>query len=258
MSKHFSWRGGSDISNTTGILIWSEIFTHDYDNGEKVAIILMDTQGSYDSHSSIQGYSTVFALSVMLSSVLCYNLMNNLRENDLEYLDLYTEYGKLLLNESPKSKPFQMLLFIVRDWPFAYEYKFGYNGGEEVVNERLGISYKQTENMKKLRNNLKASFEHINGFLMPYPGNDVAQNECYDGDINSISNKFKDILHELVPRIFAPENLVVKKINGQKIRAKDWIEYAKAYVKVFNGKNAPEAKCIFDVSGFLFWVWNEL
>lgn len=96
MRKCFSWRGGCDTPDTIGILIWSEIFTHDYDDGE-MAIILMDTQGSFDSNNSVRDCSTIFAMSAMLSSVLCYNLMNNIREDDLQYLHMFTEYGKLLL-----------------------------------------------------------------------------------------------------------------------------------------------------------------
>lgn len=38
----FKWRGGKN-PETNGIWMWSEIFTHDYENGDKIAIILLDT-----------------------------------------------------------------------------------------------------------------------------------------------------------------------------------------------------------------------
>ncbi|XP_055307426.1 atlastin-like [Sitodiplosis mosellana] len=248
LRKCFSWRSGCDIPDTIGILIWSEIFTHDSDDGEKLAIILMDTQGSFDSNSSVRDCSTIFAMSAMLSSVLCYNLMNNIREDDLQYLHLFTEYGKLSLDESPEEKPFQVLLFVVRDWQFAYQYKFGYVGGEGVVTKRLEKNNKQTEDMKKLRDQLKSSFEHIRGFLMPHPGDAVTQDENYGGQISLIAAQFKDALQELVPNILAPENLIIKKINGRKVRAKDFIQYLKSYMAVFNGKDMPEPKSIFEAT----------
>lgn len=57
------------VRETTGIWMWSEIFTHDFDNGDKVAIILLDTQGIFDLKSSLKEFTTIFALSTMFSSV---------------------------------------------------------------------------------------------------------------------------------------------------------------------------------------------
>ena len=43
----FHWRGGSE-RDTTGKLIWSEVFTAHTRRGKEVAIVLMDTQGAFD------------------------------------------------------------------------------------------------------------------------------------------------------------------------------------------------------------------
>lgn len=83
---------------------------------------------------------------------------------------------------------------------------------------------------------------------MPYPGDAVTQDENYDGQMSLIATKFKDALKDLVPNILAPENLIVKKINGQKVRAMDFIQYLKSYMEVFNGKDMPEPKSIYEVS----------
>ncbi|EPY74418.1 atlastin-1 isoform 1 [Camelus ferus] len=64
----FSWRGGSE-RETTGIQIWSEIFLIDKPDGKKVAVLLMDTQGTFDSQSTLRDSATVFALSTMISSI---------------------------------------------------------------------------------------------------------------------------------------------------------------------------------------------
>uniref|UniRef100_A0A7N9IEL4 Atlastin GTPase 3 n=1 Tax=Macaca fascicularis TaxID=9541 RepID=A0A7N9IEL4_MACFA len=58
----FSWRGGSD-PETTGIQIWSEVFTVEKPGGKKVAVVLMDTQGAFDSQSTVKDCATIFALS---------------------------------------------------------------------------------------------------------------------------------------------------------------------------------------------------
>lgn len=83
----FSWRGGSE-RNTIGMLVWPEVFLHDYPNGKKVAILLMDTQGMFDSKTTFDGSVSIFALSTMLSSVEIYNISNNIQEDHLQYLSV--------------------------------------------------------------------------------------------------------------------------------------------------------------------------
>lgn len=39
----FSWRGGAE-RDTTGILLWSQVYKVKTPSGEEVAVILMDTQ----------------------------------------------------------------------------------------------------------------------------------------------------------------------------------------------------------------------
>ena len=45
----FHWRGGAE-RDTTGILMWSEVFEVKLPNGKDVAVVLMDTQGAFDSN----------------------------------------------------------------------------------------------------------------------------------------------------------------------------------------------------------------
>ena len=66
--KGFSWRGGSE-RDTTGILMWSEPFVIKTDDGKELAIVLMDTQGAFDSEYTLKDSATVFALSTMTSSI---------------------------------------------------------------------------------------------------------------------------------------------------------------------------------------------
>jgi hypothetical protein len=70
----------------------------------------MDTQGAFDSQSTVKDCATVFALSLMISSIHVYNLMQNLQEDDLQHLHLFTEYGKIALEDSNET-PFQVGFF---------------------------------------------------------------------------------------------------------------------------------------------------
>lgn len=225
--------------------MWSEIFTYDYENGERVAIILLDTQGIFDQQSSARVCTTVLALSMMLSSVQCYNVMQKIR--DLTNLELFTDYGRLVQEQSHE-KAFQKLIFIVRDWPFAFETDYGWNG-KTVMNETLAVTDDQADDMRRLRDGIQLSFDEVTGFLMPHPGTIVAQTNKFTGDLQQISPEFVNYTKELVPAIFAPENLIMKRINGDKVRAQDLLQYLEAYVTAFNSAELiPQAKSIFMVS----------
>ncbi|XP_048504895.1 atlastin [Athalia rosae] len=236
----FSWRGGSE-RDTTGILMWSQVFKGLLPSGEKVAIILMDTQGAFDSQSTVRDCATVFALSTMLSSVQIYNLSQNIQEDDLQHLQLFTEYGRLALERSG-STPFQRLQFLVRDWSFPYEAEYGADGGKKILLRRLEISQMQHSELQSLRKHIKSCFSDISCFLMPHPGLKVATNPNFDGRLSEIESEFKVQLRTLVPMLLAPENLVTKKIDGQVVKARDLLEYFKSYIKIYKGDELPEPK----------------
>ncbi|VDP95156.1 unnamed protein product, partial [Echinostoma caproni] len=103
----FPWRGGSE-RYTTGILLWSEPFLFTLPSGEEVAVLLMDTQGSFDSTSTVRQCATVFALSTMLSSLQVYNIHGNIQEDHLQHLHLFTEYGRLAMESETADTPFQV------------------------------------------------------------------------------------------------------------------------------------------------------
>ncbi|XP_053613565.1 atlastin isoform X1 [Plodia interpunctella] len=236
----FSWRGGSE-RDTTGILMWSEIFKATLDDGEKVAIILLDTQGAFDSESTVRDCATVFALSTMLSSVQIYNLSQNIQEDDLQHLQLFTEYGRLALEDSGRT-PFQRLQFLVRDWSFPYEAPYGAEGGQSILQRRLKVSDKQHPELQSLRKHITSCFAEIACFLMPHPGLRVATNPHFDGRLSDIEPEFKRSLQQLVPMLLAPQNLVPKLINGQKVKCKDLVQYFKSYMNIYKGNELPEPK----------------
>ncbi|KAK0157616.1 hypothetical protein PV328_011331 [Microctonus aethiopoides] len=236
----FSWRGGSE-RDTTGILMWSKVFPCTLKNGEKIAIILMDTQGAFDSQSTVRDCATVFALSTMLSSVQIYNLSQNIQEDDLQHLQLFTEYGRLALEKSG-SVPFQRLQFLVRDWSYPYEAPYGADGGHKILQRRLEISDRQHPELQSLRKHIKSCFSDISCFLMPHPGLTIATNPKFDGRLSEIQTDFKEQLRILVPTLLAPENLLTKKINGQTVRARDLLEYFKSYIRIYKGDELPEPK----------------
>lgn len=219
MSNGFQWQSGQ---KRNGIWMWSEIFTHDFENGDKVAIILLDTQGMFDDKTSLKTYSSIFALS--MSKIIC-----------------NTEYGRLALQHS-NEKPFQKLIFLVRDWPNAFETSYGYHE-EKVIDGIFAGNDDQTYEMREMRKRIAQSFDKIGAFLMPFPGTV----DKFTGNLEQIDPEFIKYVKELVAVLFAPENLTIKQINGQKVRAGDLSVYLQAYLQIFNGDTMPELDTVLMV-----------
>lgn len=66
--------------------------------------------------------------------------------------------------------------------------------------------------------------------------------------VSDIEPDFKKQLQKLVPMMLAPENLVVKEIGGQKVKAKELLQYFKSYLEIYRGDELPEPKSMLVVS----------
>ncbi|BES97122.1 Guanylate-Hypothetical protein protein, N-terminal domain [Nesidiocoris tenuis] len=239
----FPWSGGSSRS-TTGILIWSKLFVCTTSKNGNVCVILIDTQGIFDGESTVQEWATVFAISTMISSVQIYNLSQNIQEDDLQHLELFIEYGRLAQSKTGR-KPFQKLLFLVRDWSYPYEHGYGAIGGKELLEKRLKTKDDQHVELQNIRRNIKSCFEQIDCFLMPHPGLKVASDPMFNGSLADIDPIFRAKLKELIRLVMTPANLVVKRVHGEVVTTKDLLTYLKKYVAVFNSGKLPEPKSLF-------------
>lgn len=75
------------MRDTTGIKIWSDVFLYeDPSTGDEIAIIIMDTQGLFDSETSTEGNARIFSLGTLISSVQVLNLMQIIQEDHLQWV----------------------------------------------------------------------------------------------------------------------------------------------------------------------------
>ena len=241
----FSWKSGVD-RDTTGLIIWSDVFLYDAPNGEKIAIVLMDTQGLFDNQTTIADNSKIFALGTLLSSVQILNLFSIIQEDHLQYLQFATEFAKFASNSSAGGKPFQSFMFLIRDWNNPDEYEFGNVGGVNYMNKVLTAKPDQSPELKSVREFIKASFDKLGCCLMPYPGKDVARNKEYDGRWSKMDEDFLNELKLVIPSLLAPENLVVKKINGVEMNSNLLNEFIQSSFALFRSNQLPEAQSIFE------------
>ncbi|NXS64019.1 ATLA2 protein, partial [Brachypteracias leptosomus] len=188
-----------------------------------VAVLLMDTQGAFDSQSTIKDCATVFALSTMTSSVQK-NVVYMLDTYTFFFYQLFTEYGRLAMEEIYQ-KPFQFLLPLF-----------------------LQVKQNQHEELQNVRKHIHSCFSNLGCFLLPHPGLKVATNPNFDGRLNDIDEDFKKELRNLVPLLLAPENLVEKEISGSKVTCRDLVEYFKAYIKIYQGEELPHPKSMLQAT----------
>lgn len=92
--------------------------------------------------------------------------MHNLQEDNLHVLEVFLEYGRLAL-ETVHEKPFQKLVFLIRDWSFPYDHSYGFEGGAELLEEKLRIKENMAEQLQRVRRKIRECFSELGCFLMP-------------------------------------------------------------------------------------------
>jgi atlastin len=242
----FSWRSGSE-RETTGVLMWSDVFLATKETtGEKLAIIVTDTQGLFDNESTVKENTRIFALSTLISSMQVLNLSNNIKENELEYLQFATEFANFVADNTlgEDSKPFQNLLFLIRDWENDKEYAFGFNGGDEYVNKILAFRTDQAEELQLVRQRLKSMYEKLGCCLLPYPGKKVARGNNFFGEWNSMDEDFMPELKNSIETLLNLNALVPKRVNGKALKASEFKGYLVLYFESFLSDNLPEPKSL--------------
>jgi atlastin len=218
----FSWRGGRE-RNTTGIWLWGEVFMRQLpETGEEVAVLLMDTQGMFDSRLTQMLTACIFGLSTLISSHQIYNVQNRIQEDNLQHLALFTEYGRIAHSKqreaeaeegqegggaapapapAPASAAFQRLEFLVRDWQ-------EYEGLEEdelrgkvaemdtYLHEVLETESREHKDLRDVREHIHECFDDVGAFLLPHPGFEVV-NPNFDGDVEKIRKPFRTLCESL-------------------------------------------------------------
>ena len=245
----FSWKSGG-TRDTTGIILWSDVFLETNEIGENLAIILMDSQGLFDSKTSPADNSRIFALGTLISSVQIFNLNDVIQENQLQYLQLATDYAKLAAMDNRQSfeiKPFQKLLFLIRDWNYPDDQPYGFVGGNSYLKKNLKVENNQHESLKSVREYIFTSFQDITCCLLPHPGSSVTRSN-YDGSWSKMDEDFKNELKTLIETLLDPKKLVIKKINNQELSAADLKNYIEVYFRVFQSNDIVGAQSLYELT----------
>lgn len=246
--KGFEWQGGTERV-TSGIHIWSKPFICENQNKETVAVLLMDTQGVFDNDSSVKDCASIFALTNLISSVQIYNLMQQLQEDDLQHLEFFAAFGKLVVKESNETDINNAkFIYLIRDWASPYEYPYGKDGGNGYIKKQLEINSNQQEELQELRKKLGKYFPNIGGFLLPHPGKAVVTKKAYNGQVKDLDDDFVDNVKLFVNHILSKEMLIAKRIHDKAVTGEDIVKYIKAYVELLEKGEYPSPKTAFQAT----------
>ncbi|GMR55439.1 hypothetical protein PMAYCL1PPCAC_25634, partial [Pristionchus mayeri] len=240
----FTWRQ-SKKAVTEGILMWPEPFSVKNARGEEIVILLMDTEGAFDHKSSMTQCATVFALSALLSSMLVYNVSQDVQEDTLNHLQFFASYGSYALDNSEGTSPFQSLLFLIRDWQNDNEY--GFEAGRRHLDDMMKAQASSNPSMQHLRRDIQRSFVDIKCALLPYPGEKISRGSEGAITVNDMKPDFREQLGSLVPYLIG--NLLrSKEIGGKQINGNEFLQFFDSYIKIFASGVVPEPKSVFDAT----------
>ena len=197
----FENRGAFAISagterNTRGILFWNKPYVIRQSNGEKMCVLIMDTQGLWDPYTGNEFNCSIFGLSCLLSSYVIFNQKNDMNTNELKQFSVLTKFSKEV---SKMGKPFQHLDILLRDFG-------GYSRKRNDVEKGIEMSKERLKRMQSggveapIAKGIAECFSEFDVFSFPTPGEDVMDSE-YDGTISVIKPQFMRMMSYYIDRI---------------------------------------------------------
>ncbi|KAM4036223.1 RING finger protein 112-like isoform 2-T2 [Anomaloglossus baeobatrachus] len=200
--KGFSWKPGPDTV-TNGIWIWSKPFIVEQ-NGEKIAVFLVDTEGSMDIDVERKSNIKMCMLTMLLSSYLVYNMSATVKETDIDYLEIYCSGVG-----SDKLHKLKYFDFLIRNW---YDpNNCGAKDGEshfQVLIEKMKKRYKNCIFLEVL-NQCSSRCS-----LMPYPGSEIT---CgMNGRLKDMNKEFQESLTTYLSDVMERVQLSIGSADGIK------------------------------------------
>ncbi|XP_044158482.1 RING finger protein 112-like [Bufo gargarizans] len=182
--KGFDWRSGTN-SVTKGIWIWGRPFILER-NREKMAVFVLDTEGSLDIESDRETCIKLSALSMLLSSYLIFNISGSLKTTELDHLEMYLHISELT-RESFSLQYLQHLNILVRDW--QGDDNCGREAAKSYMEQETEKLWKSAKNHRVLETLRSPS---ASGFLLPHPGKKFLKSS--QGQLSDMDGDFRDHL----------------------------------------------------------------
>lgn len=202
----FEWRSGSE-KVTQGIWMWTTPIVFEDEEGRKIGVLMMDTQGAWDNSLTKAQSATIFGLASLLSSKLIYNIQNRIEEDKIENLDYFSTFAQTACSQLPGAgSVFGRLQILIRDWA---NFEKGFSLDDCLEHMRMhhenhltkqGVPADAAERVDRL----ETTFRSMETFGLPHPGLEVTRPN-YMGDIDSIDSDFIFLLDVFAQELFGKQ-----------------------------------------------------
>ncbi|XP_077676020.1 uncharacterized protein LOC144266441 [Eretmochelys imbricata] len=186
----FEWRA-DEQQVTKGVWAWSLPFWVPA-KGEKVAVLLVDTEGSMDIERNKETSIKLAALSMLLSSYQILNIGRRVKDPDLEYLEMFVQVAEVV-GEAYGLEPIQHLDLLVRDWSSSQI--LGVQGGEKYLRQ-IRQKLEATSSCKHPKTLEVLSRSRSRCYLMPLPGKRIMMGS--KGTLRDMDEDFRESLSDYV------------------------------------------------------------
>nr|XP_008174273.1 RING finger protein 112-like [Chrysemys picta bellii] len=163
----FEWRADEDRV-TKGVWAWSQPFWVP-SKGGKVAVLLVDTEGSMDIERNKETSIKLSAMSMLLSSYQILNIGRRVKDPDFEYLEMFVQVAEVV-GGAYGLEPIQHLDLLVRDSNIPGV--LGAQGGEQ--------------HLRRVRQ----------CYLMPSPGERIVSGS--EGRLRDMGENFRESLRDYI------------------------------------------------------------
>ncbi|KYO28665.1 RING finger protein 112 isoform X1 [Alligator mississippiensis] len=222
----FQWQGG-DKTVTKGVWIWDEPFWVEGQHG-KVAVFLVDTEGSLDLQRHIEISIKLCVFSILFSSYQIFNISSKLKRTDQDYLEVFLHVAK----EAGKTcnlHPVQKLDLLVRDYPTSSN--CGLEGGKRYLSYVIQELEAASDGSLALETLRKARC-----YLMPHPGNKFTNSS--NGTLADMDEVFRDSLRDYVAGLASEAGTCVRlDQKGQALTGKQLASKIRDISKYLRDKN---------------------
>ncbi|CAM5117782.1 unnamed protein product [Eretmochelys imbricata] len=183
----FEWRADEERV-TNGVWAWSQPFWVPTQGG-KVAVLLVDTEGSMDIAVEKETSIKLSAFSMLLSSYQILNISNKVNDADLEYLEMFVRVAEEV-GKAYELEPIQHLDLLVRDWSSSPV--LGTDGGKQHLKHKLEARSpcKHPKALEALSRSSSCCY------LMPFPGRGITMGS--EGRLRDMDKDFRESLRDYV------------------------------------------------------------